>query len=290
MKSQFPKVNIVVLNYNGRDCLKKCLTSLFCLDYPNFEVVVVDNNSQDGSLELAKLNFSRATFIKNEQNLGFSAGNNVGIKYSLEKMADFVLLLNNDTEVEKDFLSQLIRSAQANERVGILSPLVFGGNGKHVWFSGGKIDWLRMKTEHTQKLIESDFAESDFISGCAMLVRAEVFAKAGLLDEDFFLYWEDVDFSVRAKKAGFSLLVVAGSHVRHFEKSENMQKNKVYWLVLSGLIFFDKNASGMWRWWIFAFVLLRKLKNWRDVRTRGTEIDLSVKKAYGDFKKLKCEK
>ena len=85
MRNQFPKINIIVLNYNGIDCLKRCLTSLFCLDYPNFEVVVVDNNSTDGSLEMARLNFSRATFIKNEQNLGFSGGNNIGIKYSLEK-------------------------------------------------------------------------------------------------------------------------------------------------------------------------------------------------------------
>lgn len=284
MKTPYPKVNIVVLNYNGKDCLKKCLTSLFCSPYPNFEVVVVDNNSQDGSLESAKLAFSRVTFIKNEHNLGFSTGNNVGIKYSLEKMADYVLLLNNDTEVEKDFLSQLVKSASANEEAGILSPLIFTGDKKSVWFSGGKIDWLRMKTTHEQKLIKSDFADSDFISGCAMLVRAEVFRKIGLFDEDFFLYWEDADFSVRAKKAGFSLLVCANSHVRHFEKSEKAKRNKIYWLVLSGLLFFEKNASRAQKLWIFVYVFLRRIKNWNDVRKNKTEIDSAVQKAYGDFR------
>lgn len=290
MSSQFPKVNIIVLNYNGRDCIKKCLASLFCSPYPNFEVVVVDNNSTDGSLELAKQNFSRATFIKNEQNLGFSAGNNVGIKYSLEKMAEYVLLLNNDTEVEKNCLNQLVKCALANKEVGILSPLIFASEGKEVWFSGGKIDWLRMKTAHNRELLGSDFSDSDFISGCAMLVRAEVFAKIGLLDEDFFLYWEDADFSVRAKKAGFSLLISANAHVRHFEKSEETKKNKVYWLVLSGLLFFEKNASRWQKFWIFAYVLLRRVKNWNDVRKNKTEINLAVQKAYGDFGKLKCVK
>lgn len=287
MKNQYPKINIVVLNYNGKNFLKKCLTGLFCLDYPNFEVVVVDNDSNDGSLELARANFSRATFIKNEQNLGFSAGNNVGIKYSLEKKADFVMLLNNDTEVKRDFLSQLVKSALANETAGVFSPLIFSSDCGAVWFSGGEIDWLKMRTSHKKDLIKNDFAFSDFISGCAMFVRAEVFAKIGLLDEDFFLYWEDADFSVRAKKAGFSLLVSANSKVCHLEKSEENKAKKIYWLVLSGLIFFRKNASYYLKPWIFVYTFLRKMKNWNDVRKNKTEINLAVRRAYRDFKKVK---
>jgi hypothetical protein len=287
MKSQYPKVNIVVLNYNGKDCLKKCLTSLFSVDYPNFEVVVVDNNSQDGSLEMARLAFSRATFIKNEQNLGFSAGNNVGIKYSLEKMADFVLLLNNDTVVKKDFLKQLIKSAKVNTMAGIFSPLIFSGDGKAVWFSGGKIDWWRMKALNLRDNLINDFPSSDFISGCAMLVRAEVFKKIGLLDEDFFLYWEDADFSVRAKKVGFALLVVADAQINHLEKSEEKKEKKVYWLVLSGLLFFKKNTPKHLKPWIFIYTFLRRLKNWNDVRKKQTGINLAVQKAYRDFKLAK---
>lgn len=290
MQNQYPKVNIIILNYNGKDCLLGCLNSLFRIDYPNFEVVVVDNNSEDGSLEMARRNFSRVTFIKNEQNLGFSAGNNVGIKYSLEKMADFVLLLNNDTEVEKDFLKQLIQSARTDEKVGVLGALIFSGDNKTVWFSGGKIDWLRMKALNEQKLIKNNNVFSDFISGCAMLVRAEVFAKIGLLDEDFFLYWEDVDFSVRAKKAGFSLLVVANSRVRHLELSENKKAKKVYWLVISGLIFFRKNSEKILSLWIFFYTALRRIKNWNDVQKNKTEMNLAVQKAYKDFRKVKCEK
>jgi hypothetical protein len=284
---QFPKVNIVVLNYNGKDCLRQCLTSLFCLDYPNLEVVVVDNASDDGSLEAARLDFSRVTYIKNEQNLGFSAGNNVGIKYSLEKMADFVLLLNNDTEVEKAFLTKLVNRALSNSNIGIFSPLIFFRETEQAWFSGGRIDWLRMKSLHNKESLKQDFSDTDFISGCAMLVRKEVFAKIGLLDEDFFLYWEDADFSVRAKRAGFGLLVVADSVIRHFEKSEKNKKNKTYWLVLSGLLFFQKNAKNWLKTWNYVYILLRRLKNWNDVRKNRTELCLAVQKAYRDFLSVK---
>ncbi len=271
-------------------CLKGCLSSLFCVDYPNLEVVVVDNNSQDGSLEMAKLNFPKATFIKNDQNLGFSAGNNVGIKYSLERMADFVLLLNNDTEVKKDFLRQLIVSALENKEAGLLSPQVFSGNNEEIWFSSGKIDWLRMKALNGRELIRGNYSGSDFVSGCAMLIRADVFAKIGLLDEDFFLYWEDVDFSVRAKRAGFSLIVVATSHIYHLEKSEENRSKKTYWLVLSGLLFFRKNTLRHLRFHVFVYILLRRVKNWNDVRKNRTEMNLAVQKAYLDFKQAKCEK
>ena len=253
------------------------------MNYPNFEVVVVDNNSKDGSLELARLNFPRATFIKNEQNLGFSVGNNIGIRYSLERMADFVLLLNNDTEVERDFLAKLLAHANIHKRAGVLSPLVFFGQSENIWFSGGKIDWLRMKTVHIKEKLKNDFFSSDFISGCAMLVRAEVFRKVGLLDEDFFLYWEDVDFSLRTKKAGFDLSIVANAHIRHFERSEEQKEKKVYWLVFSGLLFFQKNTPKYLKPWVFIYLLLRRMKNWKDVRKKQTGMCLAVRKAYRDF-------
>ena len=191
MNNQYPKVNIVVLNYNGKRVIKKCLSSLFCLTYPNFEVVFVDNASTDGSLELAKTHFAKATFIRNEKNLGFSAGNNVGIRYSLEKAADYVLLLNNDTFVEQEFLFKLMKAAKANPRDGIYCPVIYQGKGERIWFSGGRIDWIRMKTKHDRENIRKDNTASDFISGCAMLVAKEVFREIGLLDEDYFLYWED---------------------------------------------------------------------------------------------------
>jgi len=281
------KVFIVVLNYNGAEVIKKCLASVFKLDFPDFEVVVVDNDSVDGSLEIAKTNFSKAHFIKNEANLGFSAGNNVGIRFALERMADYVLLLNNDTEVEKDFLTRLVGAAKADEKVGITSPVIFDGLSRQIWFSGGKINWLRMKALNEREASTADCYETGFITGCAMLIKAAVFKEIGLLDEDYFLYWEDVDFSLRAKKAGFKNIVVAGSWAYHFEKSAGNLKSKTYWLVVSGLIFFKKNTPNVLKPWITGYIILRKIKNWMDIIFKRNELAPVVQKAYKDFKNVK---
>jgi GT2 family glycosyltransferase len=282
---QFPKVFVVILNYNGREFIRQCLAGVFGLNYPNFEVVVVDNNSEDGSLEEAKKFFSRAHFIKNEENIGFSAGNNAGIRFALEHMADWVMLLNQDTVVEKNMLEKLIETGQNDPHLGAISPLVLRGDTSKVWFSGGKIDWWRMKTIHERESIKSINYRSDFICGCSMMVRKEVFAKIGLLDEDFFLYWEDADFSVRAKKAGYKLAVTPETHIRHFEKSSAPEGSKIYWLVISGLIFFQKNATPFMKLWGSLYYFLRRVKNWMDLG-KGKKEASQVRNAYNDFKKL----
>lgn len=279
--NRFPKVFIVILNYNGKGVLRNCLSSVFRIDYPDFEVVVVDNNSEDGSLEEAKNGFSRANFIKNETNRGFSSGNNIGIRFSLERMADYVLLLNNDTVVEKDFLKKLVFVSEKEGKIGINCPLILENDRSTVWFGKGRINWWRMKTVHEKKVLSGDYYSSEFISGCSMLIKASVFRKIGLLDENFFLYWEDADFSFRAQKAGFMAVVTPGSRIVHLEKSEK-NKNKVYWLVLSGLIFFKKNSSPPVRLWLFFYIKLRKMKNWLD-RKKRSETAQIVYKAYKDF-------
>jgi GT2 family glycosyltransferase len=283
----FPKVFIIVLNYNGRDVIKRCLSSVFKADYPNFEVIFVDNNSKDGSFEIAKANFSRAVFIRNEENLGFATGCNVGIKFALERMADYVLLLNMDTEVEKDFLSRLVEVAQSQDHIGLLSPVIFNGQNKQIWFSGGKINWLNMKSVHNQKIRTEDFYDSEFLTGCAMLIKSDVFRKIGLLDEDYFLYWEDADFALKSKRAGFRNVVVTASWVYHFEKSEKNKSEKIYWLVISGLVFFRKNTPFILRPWIKFYLLMRKTKNLLDVIFKRNPLAPSVRRAYRDFKHAK---
>jgi GT2 family glycosyltransferase len=120
-----------------------------------------------------------------------------------------------------------------------------------------------------------------------MLVRAAVFKEIGLLDEDYFLYWEDADFSIRARRAGFKNIVVTGAWVYHFEKSEQEKKNKTYWLVVSGLIFFKKNAPVIAGPWLWVYIILRRTKNWLDVVLKRNELAPTVQRAYRDFKKVK---
>ena len=283
----YPKVFVVILNYNGGNFIKKCLASVFKNDYPNFEVVVVDNNSTDGSLEMAKSNFSKATFIRNEENIGFSAGNNAGIRFSLERMAEYVCLLNNDAEIEKDFLLKLVEILEKDSKIGIASPVIFNGENKQVWFSKGKINWLTMKATHSTKIETQDFYKTEFVTGCAMIIKADVFNEIGLLDEDYFLYWEDVDISYRAQLAGFKNVVVTASWAYHFEKSEAQKENKTYWLVVSGLIFFQKNTPLFLRPWLVVYKIIRKIKNRWDLLRGKNPLAKTVKRAYKDFKNAK---
>lgn len=283
----FPKVFVVIVNYNARETLSECLASVFHSDYPNFEVVLLDNASTDGSLELAKNNFSRVNFIQSGKNSGFAAGNNLGIRFALEKMADYVFLLNPDAMVEKNTLSFLISQAEKNPSAGLFSPVIFQDRSARVWFAGGLIDWPKMKTIHLTNILSETPYATEYLSGCAMLIRKEVFKKTELFDEDYFLYWEDADFSWRARKNGFELLIVPQARVFHFEKSENNLASKTYWLVFSGLLFFQKNAPFWLKPWLKIYLFERKMKNWNDLNRPEKPLAESVKKAYNDYARWK---
>lgn len=272
---KYPKVFIVILNYNGKDVLKNALESVYKLNYPNYQVVVVDNDSTDGSFEEARVAYGKFSFIKNSHNVGFAAGNNVAIKWALEKMADYIFLLNNDALMEKDCLLKLVNEAEKNAEAGILSPIIYKGDSSQIWFAGGKINWLKMRAEHVNNI-----KESDYITGCAMLIKKEIFKKIGLLDENFFLYYEDVDFSFRAKQNGFKLKIIPEAKVFHFEKSSE-SLNKIYYLVLSAILFFRKNSNPLRKIYLELYLIIRKIKNRYDILSqRDKERALLVKKAY----------
>lgn len=285
-KDSQPKIFIVVLNFNGKNTLAACLSSIFQSDYLNFEVVVIDNDSMDGSFEQAKNDFSRAHFIRNPNNMGFSKGNNIGIRYALEKFANYVFILNNDTTIEKKTLSALIHAANNAPSAGILSPLIFTVDNTKIWFAGGLIHWQKMRTEHLYSIKSETPYMTDYISGCAMFVKKDVFKKIGLFDERFFLYYEDADFSFRAKKAGFDLFVVPSARIQHLEQSNTANELKIYWLVLSGLIFFRTHSSFLNKLWIiFIYLPLRKTKNLYNLFFKKRLAAHNVRKAYKDFKK-----
>jgi GT2 family glycosyltransferase len=282
---KYPRAFIIVLNYNGAETIINCLKSIYQQQYPNYELVVVDNNSKDGSFELAKKYFSNAHFIQNDKNIGFAAGNNVGIRFAIEKFADYIFLLNNDAIIDENALSLLISVAENNSEAGILSPVIFDKNNR-IWFAGGQIKWFFMRATHLLKASSNNPYVTDYLSGCAMLIKKEVFKKIGLLDEKYFLYYEDTDFCLRTRKNKFSCVVVPGSKVQHFETSESNRENKIYWLVLSGLIFFKNNTPLIFRPWIGLYFISRKIKNWIDVSLKKKESAKIVQRAYRDYKNL----
>ncbi len=282
-----PKVFIIILNYNGGERLRNCLASVFGITYPNFSVVVVDNASTDDSFRQVQKNFPDAIAIANRQNLGFAGGNNVGITCAMARQADYILLLNQDTEVESDFLEKLIETAENNPKIGIISPLIFWKKTKQVWFSGGKIKWLTMKAINENEMRSGKYYASGFITGCSMLIKRTVVEKIGPLDDNFFLYYEDADFSCRVRRAGFLTVVEPSSHIYHFETSGPAVGDKLYHLVFSGLRFFEKNSSVGVKIWISFYYALRKLKNRMDMTLRPNDNARVVQKAYYDFAKRK---
>ena len=216
-----PLVWIIVLNWNGRRHLRDCLDSLSLLNYPSYRILIVDNNSIDGSVSFISENYPHICIIQNSDNLGFAEGNNVGIRHALSQGAEYVVLLNNDTRVEPGFLSPLIDKGEENVNVGVIggtvlmffNPLIVNSTGVNLnRFAYG---WDRDFGEDASQL-NREGGEVLAVTGCLMAVKREVFEKIGLLDPEFFAYFEDVDFCIRVwKYTDFKVEYVPGSVIYH---------------------------------------------------------------------------
>jgi len=216
-----PNVAIIILNWNRFRDTAECLESVFKIRYSNYSVVVVDNGSVDDSAAGIEKAFDRVTLIRNKDNLGYAEGNNVGILHALERGADYIWLLNNDTVVDPDALIAMVELAERDRGIGILgSKIYYFDQPEVLWFAGATIDWHRAISPHIGRL-ENDIGQYDLatevdrVTGCSMLVRREVFEKIGMFDEKFFLYDEEVDLCVRARKKGIRNYYVPKSVVYH---------------------------------------------------------------------------
>ena len=218
-----PQIAIVILNWNGwRDTLA-CLASVAALTYRNYRAIVVDNGSEDDSLEyLREFDAPFAhTLIEIGRNLGYAGGNNVGVQTALADGADFILILNNDTTVAPDLLERLTEAAQRNPDAGVFSArIMYFDEPGRVWFDGARWNSSTLRLEWPgQNAEEGDLVpfdhQTDYACGAALFFRAEVARQIGLLDESFFLVWEEVDWCFRARKAGWKNVVVPTAKVWH---------------------------------------------------------------------------
>jgi GT2 family glycosyltransferase len=214
-------VVIVVLNWNGRDDTLACLDSLREVVKDNVGVLVVDNGSTDGSVPAIRAAHSDVELIETGRNLGYAGGNNVGIGRAVAGGADFVLVLNNDTTCAPDMVDRLLDAAARHPRAGMLCPrILYMHEPERVWFDGArwKTDALTFGFPGKDRLaseLPADDHETDFACGAALFVRAEVVREVGAFDERFFLVWEESDWCYRARKAGWSSLVVPAAKVWH---------------------------------------------------------------------------
>jgi len=258
-----PLVFVVIVNFNGKEHILDCLESLQKVTYPNFRIVVSDNGSIDGSVELIKEKYPSVKIIENGANLGYGKGNNVGIKYALEHSADYVLLLNLDTIVKSDFLTKLVETFRSYPTIGICGPKVMNFPRQKVIQSiGGTYKpWKGIPRRNVKD--EEDHGqyrepkEVDWISGSAIMIKREVFERIGLLDERFFLFYEETDFCCQAAKNNFKIVAVPQSVIFHKYRVSTGFLNRlfVYYYTRNALLCMKKNAK-WYNWLTFLFFFL----------------------------------
>ncbi len=245
-----PLVYIIILNWKGWQDTIECVESCLKLTYTSFRILIVDNGSTDGSEFILHKRFPGIELIQTGKNLGFAGGNNIGIARALANSADYVWLLNNDTAVDPDSLSELIKVAETDERVGIVgSKILYYDDPKKIWFAGGIWNKNQSFTRHRgSNEVDAgqydDISSVDFITGCSLLARFSMINEIGVMKEDYFLYWEDIDWNVTAAERGWKILFAPRSRIRHKVSASTIDRSRIqsYYFMRSGLLFFQRHA------------------------------------------------
>jgi GT2 family glycosyltransferase len=209
MQKAPPRVAAIVVNYNGREVTQQAVASLRRMTYPAFDLIVLDNASTDGSPEALARAFPDLKQLGVEENRGSSSGYAAGFRWAFENGYDYVLLLNNDIEVEPDMLDRLLEVAESDPQIGVVGPkCYFHGDRQRLWSAGGKLRF-RESITHERGYGEIDRgqydqdAEVDYINGCAILIKRAAAEAAGAWDPIYFICVDDADFCTRARRKGF---------------------------------------------------------------------------------------
>lgn len=263
-----PLVTIITINFNQTGLTCELLASLRKLTYPAVEVIVIDNCSDEDPTPVITGSYPEVKLIVSPENLGFAGGNNLGIKAS---KGDYLLFLNNDTEVNPDFLQPLVALFESNPRAGAASSkILYFNSGETIQYAGSsRIDPFTgrskrigyMEKDHGQY---SSVCETDLAHGAAMMVPRRVIEHVGMMPEFFFLYYEEVDWCESIKKAGYKIYVVPESKVYHKE-SMSIGKGstlKTYYMTRNRLLYMRRNTAGFKKMtWILFFLLFSLPKN-----------------------------
>ena len=259
-----PKVFISLITFNDDKSTRECLDSLEKLNKKNFElsVVVIDNASKE-KFEATKeyTNFD-LKILTSSENLGFSGGQNLGIKYALGSLADYILVLNNDVIADENLIIELLNAF--DESIGIVSPKIYfapgfeyhkdryreNEKGKVFWYAGGEIDWKNVIGKHrgVDEVDKGQYEvrqETEVGTGCCMLIKRKVLESVGIFDEKFFLYYEDADLSVRVRKKGFKILYVPKAILWHKNAAATGLGSSLqdYYITRNRLVFGFRYAS-----------------------------------------------
>ena len=255
-----PFVSIVIPNWNGKKILRECLHSLISQNYRNREIIVVDNASADGSPDIIREEFPDVKLIINERNLGWAGGCNVGIKVA---KGNLIALFNNDAVADPDWLSELVNAMETSSDLGIVGGIVFCDEPRDIIDNTGlrldPISGVVWRANLGNRLAQvEDIEDIDFVSGVSLLLRRELIEKVGLLDENYFLYQDETDFGMSAKRAGFRCRIVPSAFVWHMgaRTVRKLPMEGYYLRNRSNFRFYLKNLPPKYLFTIFFFQLV----------------------------------
>lgn len=213
-----PKVGIVIVNYNGEKYQNKCIESIYGLEYSNIEIVVVDSCSKDNSIKKLRDSFPEVVVLEQIENVGVAKGNNIGIQYCLKQDVEYVLLLNNDVELDSMLLVNLMK--EAGERIVTVPKIYYYEPKDLIWFAGGDMRWDKGESNHIGigEYDRGQYGQKkkvNYASTCCMLIHRSIFEQIGLIDETVFMYFDDTDFCVRLIDEGYTILFVPDAKMWH---------------------------------------------------------------------------
>jgi len=249
-----PSVGIIVLTWNNYYDTCECLQSLSNINYPSYKTIVVDNNSTDGSIRKLQSQFRECEYLLNESNYGYAEGNNLGIKLALDMGVDCIWILNNDVVTERNALLEMVKVAESDSTIGIVGSKVYRYNSPNTLSSaGGLINRWTGATKHLGQG-ETDagqfdtFKEVDYITGCNFLIKTSCIRDIGFINKDYFLYYEDTDWSARARKNGWRVVYAPVPGVWH-KISASLQEPSLaisYYNSRNRLYFVRNNFAAHW--------------------------------------------
>jgi GT2 family glycosyltransferase len=264
-----PRVCIIVLNWNGLEDTVECLESLQKVTYPDYHVVVVDNGSAGQDARTLRERFGGwAAVVENERNYGYAGGNNIGIRYAVENYnPSYLLLLNNDTVVDPEFLASMVEVAGSDPAIGIVGPKIYSYDERdRIQSAGGSFDWWSLyRSVRGAGLIDrgqlDQVTEVDWVSGSALLISREAVENVGLLYPAYFVYSEEVDWCARCKRAGYKVVFAPMAKLWHkcAWTPRGMGKLQLYYIMRNRYIFMKRNATQAQFVFFFVHYTLRSL-------------------------------
>lgn len=250
-----PKVSAIVLTWNQCAVTLECLESLRAQRYPNLEIILVDNGSEDDTIARVRAEFAEVVVIENGENLGFAEGNNAGLRHALRGDAAYIMLLNNDTAVDPAMIGTLLAPMQADPEIGVTGPkMLYFDQPETIWCAGNRLDprtgeSIRLRAEQPDNDDDMALLDVDFITACAICLRREVIEAIGLLDPRFFIYYEESDWCARVRAEGWRVVYVPQARLWH-KVSATMGTTSPateYYMTRNVMLYLAKNGRGLER-------------------------------------------